>query len=34
MNVAATYQENNVVILQNFKKLMLKAMHNLHQHLY
>jgi len=29
MNVAATYQVNNVVILQNFIKLTFKAMHNL-----
>ncbi|KAL0001311.1 hypothetical protein SO802_015092 [Lithocarpus litseifolius] len=34
MNIAPIYQLNKVVIVQNFKKLMLKAMYNSHQHLY
>ena len=32
MNVT-TYQTNKMVILQSFKKLMLKAMYNLYEHL-
>ena len=34
INVRATYQMNGMVILQIFKKLMLKAMYNSHQHLH
>ena len=34
MNVATTYQLKKIVIVQNFKNLMFKAMCNSHQHLY
>ena len=34
MNVATTYQLKKMVIVQNFKNLMFKAMCNSHQHLY
>uniref|UniRef100_A0A7N2MCI3 Uncharacterized protein n=1 Tax=Quercus lobata TaxID=97700 RepID=A0A7N2MCI3_QUELO len=33
MNVTTTYQVNKMVILQSFKKFMLKAMYNLYEHL-
>ncbi|XP_023921860.2 uncharacterized protein LOC112033304 [Quercus suber] len=33
MNVTTTYQVSKMVILQSFKKLMLKATYNSHQHL-
>ena len=34
MNVATTYQLKKMVIVQNFKNLMFKAMCNSHQHMY
>ena len=34
MNEATTYQLKKMVIVQNFKNLMFKAMFNSHQHLY
>ena len=34
MNVATTFQLKKMVIVQNFKNLMFKAMCNSHQHLY
>ena len=34
MNVATTYQLKKMVIVQNFKRLMFKAICNSHQHLY
>ena len=34
MNVETTFQLKKMVIVQNFKNLMFKAMCNSHQHLY